>query len=401
MASCRRATAALALASIVVACAPDASDGGRGLVRAPLRIPGGGLAGLEMGRPPVDVAAAGAPPVADPAPAAPAVVLAPPPAAPPPMPGPVVRQPPPRPERVAAGPAAAPPPTSAAVHPADFPDPFVFRSGAFWYAVSTQRGATHVPVMRSLDLRTWEPRGDALARLPSWSEFGHVWAPAVLPVQGAFVLYYATRHSGTGLQCISTALAVLPEGPYVDASSEPLICQLDQGGSIDPSPFLTSDGHPWLVWKSEGTLDGEPTRLWSQPLDDRGQQLLDRPHELLATALPWERPIIEGPTMAYDGGRYHLLYSANRWETPSYAMGHATCAGPAGPCTRSRATPVLASGPREAGPGGGELFRGPDGGLRLAYHAWDPARVGYPAGARRLHLAIANVAGATLTIARG
>lgn len=300
---------------------------------------------------------------------------------------PAVSRPPPRPNR--AGSRAPSAPTGGnGVHPADFPDPFVLDAGGVFYAFATQSGLTQVPVLRSLDLESWEPAGDALQQLPAWATWGYVWAPSVLARPAGYVLYYTTRHSSTGLQCLSRAVSVLPEGPYVDASAGPIVCQTDRGGSIDPSPFVDADGTPWLLWKSEGTLHGEPTRLWSQRLSDDGLGLVGPgPSELLRTEDPWEGPIIEGPALVLDGGRYHLLFSGNRWETAAYGVGHAVCAGPAGPCHRVERAPVLRTGVAEAGPGSPEVFRDRTGALVLAYHAWTPPHVGYPAGARRLHLA--------------
>ena len=315
--------------------------------------------------------------------------------------GETVKPPPPRPNRTSEAPtqgetgaAATAPGTPAAPattvrYPEDFPDPFVFRAGAWWYAVSTQRGWSKVPMLRSVDLVHWEERGDALAALPRWSRFGALWAPSVLPVDGGFVLFYTTTEDATGLQCLSSAFSVLPDGPFVDASTGPLVCQRDRGGSIDPSPFRDASGRPWLTWKSEGTTDGEPTRLWSQRLADDGRSLAaegSAPAELLVTAQPWEGPIIEAPSMVVaPDGSYHLLYSGNRWETSAYAVGHARCAGPAGPCTRTSGGPVLSPHPSEAGAGGAEAFL--DGAVwRVAYHAWDPSAVGYPGGLRRLRI---------------
>ncbi len=319
-----------------------------------------------------------------------------------PAPPQVVNRPPPRPDREAGDtPSAPPPPSSRAVHPDDFPDPYVFRSGAHWYAVSTQRGLTQVPVMRSLDLRTWERLGDALPRLPDWAEFGHVWAPSVMTTPTGFTLLYTTRHRATGLQCISRAVGVLPEGPYLDTSSGPLVCQWERGGSIDPDHLTSEDGSRWLIWKSEGTLDGEATRIWSQRFNPSLERLVDDPNELLVTDERWEGPIIEGPSMVVEGGRHHLLYSANRWETARYATGHAVCDGPAGPCRRTSRSPVLATDLAEAGPGGGTVLRDLDGSLRFAYHAWEPAAVAYPAGARRLHLARLTFDGDRAVVTRG
>ena len=45
-----------------------------------------------------------------------------------------------------------------------------------------------------------------------------------------------------------------------------------------------------------------------------------------------------------------------------------------GPCDG----PVLASSGEVVGPGGAELFRDANGGLRVAFHAWSGRNVGYP-----------------------
>jgi len=303
---------------------------------------------------------------------------------------PAVPRPPARPDRSAPAEPGPPPQVSegsSAVFRDDFPDPHVIQANGSWWAFSTQIGLTAVPVLRSDDLVRWEWVGDALQDHPSWAEWTPTWAPAVLPRESGFVLYYTTRHRETGLQCISRATSVLPQGPYVDRSTEPLVCQTDRGGSIDPSPFVDADGRTYLLWKSEGTVHGEPTRLWIQETSEDGLLLLGRRVELLARELPWELPIIESPSMVREGGRYHLLYSGNRWESADYAIGHAVCDSVLGPCRRTSAAPILRTRRGAAGPGGQEVLRLPDGGLALVHHAWDPAAVGYPHGARMLHLA--------------
>jgi hypothetical protein len=342
-------------------------------------------------------------PAAETAPAAPVVSdLAAARPAPPPVGGPssdpVVNRPPPRPNRSSPSPAPgnrppSPGAGSVAVHPNDFPDPFVLQAKGVYWAFSTESRGAKIPAMRSVDLRNWTPVGDSLASLPRWASPGHVWAPSVLERGAAFVMYYTTRHTATGLQCISRAVSLLPQGPYLDHSGAPLICQTERGGSIDPSPFIAADGRPWLTWKSEGTLRGEPTRIWVQELTSDGQGLTGNPTQLLVQQLDWEFPIVKGPSMALIEGRYHLFYSANRWETADYAVGHAICASPIGPCRRTSPTPALAAGPTQAGPGGQGVVTAPTGELVLVHHAWEPGRVGYPHGARRLHLSGLRVEG--------
>lgn len=315
----------------------------------------------------------------------------------------VVNRPPPGPDRVAGPPTDDPPPPpaagSTAVHPGNFPDPHVVHAHGSYWAFATQSGLTKVPTMRSPDLLRWSWVGDALQQLPSWAEWGHNWAPSVLPRGTTFVLYYTTRHRATGLQCISRAVAALPQGPYVDETAGPLICQTERGGSIDPSPFVDVDGRAWLLWKSEGTLHGEPTRIWIQPLSPDGLQLAGAPTQLLERELDWEMPIVEGPSMTFADGRYHLLYSGNRWQSARYAVGHAVCASVTGPCRRTSSGPILASRPGEAGPGGQEIATAPDGSLVLVHHAWEPGAVGYGSqGVRRLHVTAMRVRGDRIEI---
>jgi beta-xylosidase len=99
---------------------------------------------------------------------------------------------------------------------------------------------------------------------------------------------------------------------------------------------------------------------------------------LLAPSLGWQGGVVEGPSMVLAGGQYLLFYSANNWETSDYAIGVARCAGPVGPCTETSSQPLLASQPAFSGPGGPSVFVDSSGRLRMAFHAWLPARVGFP-----------------------
>jgi len=276
---------------------------------------------------------------------------------------------------------SGPPP----VYPADFPDPFVLRVGATYYAFATNAGA-NVPVLRSTDLVHWQPAGDALPVLARWAILGRTWAPAALPRGQSYVLYYSAHDGVSGKQCISRAVGLRPEGPYVDLSTAPLLCQVGRGGSIDPNPFVEGDGTAYLQWKSEGVPGHEPPRIWSQRLSADGLNLVDRAAELAHPDLAWEGGVIEGPSLVKAApGRYWLLYSGNYWASSRYAVGAASCSGPLGPC-RKLAGPVLASAGATVGPGGQAAFTDTGGAMRLAYHAWTAPRIGYPQGVRTMHL---------------
>ena len=88
--------------------------------------------------------------------------------------------------------------------------------------------------------------------------------------------------------------------------------------------------------------------------------------------------MVEGPFMWSVEGSYYLFYSANNWNSASYAIGVATCRGALGPCMKPLPGPFYASQANLAGPGGASLFRDPHGNPWVAFHAWQPGAVGYP-----------------------
>lgn len=274
---------------------------------------------------------------------------------------------------------------SGARFPYDFADPFVLRAGGTYYGYSTNAGAGDIQVIRSPDLVNWELVGNGLADVPQWAVANATWAPAVLARGGGYVAYYTVRDAASPRQCISRAVSATPAGPFVDDSTEPLVCQIADGGSIDPSPFVDADGRAFLLWKSEGR-GGTPATIWSQELSADGLTLTGVARALLVADRAFERGVIEAPTLVHEAGGYYLLYAAADWNSRSYAVAYAGCAGPAGPCIKPGDGRVLESGRRLAGPGGAEAFRDAGGSLWMAFHAFSEPDVGYPSS-RYLHIA--------------
>jgi beta-xylosidase len=268
----------------------------------------------------------------------------------------------------------------------------VLNTGNLYLAFATNSGPTNVQVMSSGDLQTWRTEGDALPRLPSWAAPGYTWAPAVLSRGGSYVLFYTVREPRAQRQAISVATCDQPGGPYTDTSATPLIYQTDLGGSIDPSPFVDTDGTAYLLWKADSNAINLPSSLWIQPLTDQGTSLTGAPIRLLSHDAAWETPLIEAPSLILSGGTYYLFYSANWWNTDRYAIGYATASSVAGPYTKvTTEQPWFASDADVAGPGGQEWVVDQSGELRMVYHGWTPGRVGYPAGARSLRVATVSM----------
>lgn len=261
----------------------------------------------------------------------------------------------------------------------DFADPFVVRTGDTYYAYSTNTGGDHVPVLTGGGLFGTAKRHDVLPELPAWSAPGYVWAPALLERPDGWILYYATRNTSTGAQCISYAKGASPDGPFVDSTTEPFICPAD-GGAIDPNPFVAADGTVFLLWKN---YDGE-TGVMGQQLSADGLTLVGPAQLLIQADQAWEKGIVEAPTMLAANGAYYLFYSGNDWVTANYAVSYAVCSSPLGPCTKPRSDPWLTSGPNAQGPGSPSVFTDEAGDTWLALHSWVGDKVGYPGGARNL-----------------
>ncbi len=285
------------------------------------------------------------------------------------------------------------------VYPFDFPDPDVVRIDGTYYGYGTNSAAGNTGIIESTDLVHWSVVGNALPSLPSWAVPGATWAPGVVQLGSSFALYYSAKVAGPGggEECISVATATQPQGPFVDTSTAPLECQPALGGSIDPSPYVAADGSAYLEWKSIGGA-GQPATIWSEQLDPTGTGFAGGaaapPSSLIVADQPWEAGVVEAPDLIDAAGRYFLFYSGNNWDSASYAVGVASCAGPLGPCTKPIAQPILSGGPDVQGPGGESIFPDGTGSPWIAFHGYAPGAVGYP-NSRGLYLRRLDLSGPT------
>lgn len=201
----------------------------------------------------------------------------------------------------------------------DFPDPDVLRVGDVYYAYATNGNGSNVQAARSTDLVHWEVLPDALPLRPAWAmdAFGWVWAPEVFQPAGStdYLMYFVARYAigQGGTQCIGIARADSPEGPFTPIGAEPFICQVESGGSIDPSTFVDDDGQAYLLWKNDGNSNGGQTWLFLQPLSPDGTSLEGEPVRLLTVDQTWEGVLVEAPTLWKQDDRYTLFYSANAY----------------------------------------------------------------------------------------
>ncbi len=262
---------------------------------------------------------------------------------------------------------------------------------------------------------------DALVRPASWGVgVAHspwvrrsYWAVGVIQIGTRWYAYAGVQKStrlddgtvdpdGFGRYCLTVASSASPLGPFRDITgSHALYCDPDPAGSIDPSPYVDpSTGHTWLTWKASGRrsrpgVKGYPSSLKTVRLDSTGHMTGGIQTLLKTNEGSWEGQTIENPSMVSWHSHWYLFYSANSFAADRaghsrYATGYPRCSGPAGPCKRMSASPLMKSTARETGPGGANAIVDLSGNLRLAYASYWPGE--YRANTsihqpRRMHVA--------------
>jgi arabinan endo-1,5-alpha-L-arabinosidase len=269
----------------------------------------------------------------------------------------------------------------------DFPDPDVLKVGHDYYAYATNANDVNIQAARSSDLVHWDVLGEVLPDLPEWAvqSFGWAWAPEVFsPADGQYVMYFTARFAigFDGTQCIGVATSGDPAGSFASSNPEPFICQTDEGGSIDASSFVDSDGQRYVLWKNDGNSSGYQVWLYIQKVSADGLTLQGEPRRLLTVDQTWEGLVVEAPTLWGQDGRYYLFYSANAYNDRRYATGYAVADHIFGPYVKAE-EPLLATDLAAGlvGPGGQDIIIGPRGGTWILFHGWAPDAY------RRLYLA--------------
>jgi beta-xylosidase len=263
----------------------------------------------------------------------------------------------------------------------DFADPFVRKEGDTYYAYATNASGRNIQVATSPDLVKWTQLTDAMPALPSWAKLGGslVWAPEVIKLGDKFVLYYTARDKASNKQCVGVATSDKPEGKFRDTHPAPLVCQVEEGGTIDSSPYHDGD-KLYLYYKNDGNCCGLATYLYVQELAPDGLSLVGEPARLVRNDKAWEGRVVEAPTMWKQDGKYYLFFSANNYAGLEYSVGYANCETPTGPCEDAPENPILKSRmtrkPLVIGPGHQSIIVDDDGGPWLVYHVWDVTSAG-------------------------
>lgn len=177
------------------------------------------------------------------------------------------------------------------------------------------------------------------------------------------MLYFSASRNDK-LHCTGVATSDSIEGPYT-ARADPWACPLDQGGAIDASGFLDSDGSRYVTYKidvsaraqislqprpssaatinihadpvscNKGNAIGgggicgntedpiQPTPILQQKVAGNGIDKIGNAYQVLGRSAA-DGPVVEAPSIAkLPDGRYVLFFSSNCFYTPEYDVTYA------------------------------------------------------------------------------
>lgn len=247
-------------------------------------------------------------------------------------------------------------------------DPYVMLYKNKYYAYGTSVNGFEVYI--SNDLKHWK-RGKRLALSPenSWGN-RWFWAPEVYYVQSRkkFYMYYSVEEH----ICVATAAS--PEGPFIQEVKEPIV----KDKAIDTHLFIDDDGTPYLYFVrfTNGNV------IWVAEMNPDLKTIKEETlKECITADAPWERVkdrVAEGPSMLKKNGIYYLIYSANNYISPQYAVGYATSDSPFGPWKKYAGNPILRGDETSGlvGTGHGAPFVCKDGSYKYIFHAhWSKDKI--------------------------
>lgn len=174
----------------------------------------------------------------------------------------------------------------------DYPDPTIVREGKWYYM--THSAFDYVPgltVMKSKDLKTWQPIGYALQKY-----IGSIWAPDICKYKGRYYIYFTVSAKGKPFKNF-VVYADKIDGTW----SEPIDLHVD--GKIDPCHVVDEQtGERWLF-----VSGGYRIKLSADGLSAEGK--LEHVYDGWEIPRDWEieSTSLEGPKLKKVGDYYYWL----------------------------------------------------------------------------------------------
>ncbi|GAB3027406.1 glycoside hydrolase family 43 protein [Niabella terrae] len=243
-------------------------------------------------------------------------------------------------------------------------DPSIFFENGVYYLYGTggRKKGQGFMAYHSRDAKVWKSGGLVLRKGDSFGSSGF-WAPQVFPYRERYYMAY------TASEHIAIASADSPAGPF----RQQQIKALDPDHRmIDPFVFFDPSGKVYLyhVRLEHGN------RIFVAELNaDLNAIIPGTLKECIQATLPWEDTrnsswkVAEGPTVIKHKELYYLLYSANDFRNPDYAVGYAVAKNPTGPFRKMGDGPLLSR--KETGLNGtghGDIYYDHKGQMYYVFH---------------------------------
>ena len=257
-------------------------------------------------------------------------------------------------------------------------DPWVVRSGGFYYLIESREGGIWVSKSEKLSqprqnsVKIWTPPASGWNRT-------NIWAPELHYIDGRWYVYYAGGASGPPY--LYQRAGVLrsaggdPQGAYEDLGM--LYTGDDVAGRTDPKWAIdltvgrigTQLYAVWSGWESNNvTTDRTPQHLYIAKMSDPVTISSNR-IKLSSPEAPWEigteLNLQEGPEFLEHAGHTFIIYSTRESWLPAYKLGQlglaSATADPMDPASWQKSGPVFAGTSNVYGVGHASFTTSPDG----------------------------------------
>lgn len=248
-------------------------------------------------------------------------------------------------------------------------DPTIFKDNDTYYLYGTKEDSKiegeGFLVYTSEDNKHWDgpvgvKDGFALKKGDAFGAKGF-WAPQVFKRDSQYYMVY------TANEHIAIATSKSPLGPFSNNMKA-----LDAPGKqIDPFVFF-DNGKAYLyhVRLQNGN------RIFVAEMEEDLQAI--KPEtltECVHAEENWENtqqsqwPVSEGPSVFKKNGLYYLVYSANDFRNPDYAVGYATSSSPLGPWEKADNNPIISeANTGHPGTGHGDIYYDEEGNMKYVLH---------------------------------
>lgn len=242
-------------------------------------------------------------------------------------------------------------------------DPTIFYHKGIYYLYGTGGGSSDdgFKVFTSSDKINWQDKGYILKKGESFGTKGF-WAPQVFEYNQKFYMAY------TANEHIAIACADSPLGPFKQKELKPVPSDTRL---IDPFVFF-DNGKIYLYHVRLQNGNRIFVAEMNRDLTAVNPATLK---ECISATDKWEDTynakwkVTEGPTVLKHRDWYYLIYSANDFRNPDYAIGYAVSKSPTGPWKKYPRNPILSK--KDVGINGtghGDVFFDADGKMNYIFH---------------------------------